>query len=117
VADAAYDLHFALVADGRAWIRIDTDGSGEQLMVAATDLIETLARVSCVVSDSSGTPLNLRRTPQSRGEIVATLANGSTITGVRGSSSWIHVERAAGGWAHNSGLQCTELQQGALSER
>lgn len=64
---------------------------------------------TCVVADASGTPLNVRRLPRSSAEVVATLANDTTIDALVGPSAWARVATTPAGWAHTSGLRCTAL--------
>jgi hypothetical protein len=108
VEAANYSFLFALIANGRTWVEIYTHGSDERLLLPVEQLVSGLARVSCVVRDATGSPLNMRRLPRSNSEVVGTLANGLTVSGTRGESTWIHVSSPPGGWVHTSGVSCTD---------
>lgn len=72
-------------------------------------IVPEVHRSSCVVADASGTPLSVRRLPRSSAEVVATLANDTTIEALVGPSPWARVATSPAGWAHTSGLRCTTL--------
>lgn len=59
---------------------------------------------ACVVSDQSGSPLNVRAAP--RGRVVDTLENGMHVRFVESRGSWRRLEGRGQAWVHESGLRC-----------
>lgn len=64
---------------------------------------------SCEVIDASGTPMNVRAAPSSRSAVVTTVTRGTTVAADDQTGSWYRLLTTPPGWAHASGLRCTEL--------
>jgi hypothetical protein len=84
--------------------RCSTAGGAFAIMLALST--PGLAQ-ACVVTDPTGTPLNVRTTPA--GSIAATLANGTPVTIRQYSGNWVYVTHASGapiGWVFRPYLSC-----------
>lgn len=64
---------------------------------------------SCEVIDATGTPTNVRAAPSGRAAVVTTVTQGTTIAADDHVGSWYRLLTTPPGWAHESGLRCTEL--------
>ncbi len=64
---------------------------------------------SCEVIDESGTPANVRAAPSGRAAVVTTVTRGTTVAADDHVGSWYRLLTTPSGWAHESGLRCTEL--------
>jgi len=64
---------------------------------------------SCEVVDESGTPANVRAAPSGRAAVVTTVTRGTTVAADDHIGSWYRLLTTPRGWAHESGLRCTEL--------
>ena len=64
---------------------------------------------SCEVIDTSGTPTNVRAAPSGRSAVVTTVTRGTTVAADDQTGSWYRLLTTPPGWAHASGLRCTEL--------
>ncbi|MFK8003742.1 MAG: SH3 domain-containing protein [Polyangiales bacterium] len=62
---------------------------------------------SCVVADTSGTPLNVRDSPGSR-TVIDTLENDTPVRVVESRGAWRRLEDRGQAWVHQSGLRCRQ---------
>jgi hypothetical protein len=106
---ALVEIDFAVVAGWRTFLYLQNQITGEELIRPMEPFLPAIRHQSCVVNDTSGTPLNVRRLPNVGSEVIAALPNQTVLEGFTGSTSWVHVATEPSGWAHGSGLQCTEL--------
>jgi uncharacterized protein YraI len=62
--------------------------------------------LECVVNDPTGTPLNVRDSPN--GRILGALYNGVQVNVVRRSGSWAYIvpQRGESGWVFSDYLDC-----------
>lgn len=63
---------------------------------------------SCLVADTSGTPLNVRDSPGSRA-VIDTLENDTRVRIVESRGAWRRLEGRGQAWVHESGLRCQSL--------
>ena len=60
----------------------------------------------CTVEDPAGTPLNVRSTPSSGGEVLRTVTNGTRVEVIDDRGGWRRIEGAPAGWVFGDALRC-----------
>jgi hypothetical protein len=82
------------------------------LLSAALLLITSTTAMaeSCIVNDTSGTPLNVRNAPNSNAPILGALSNGTNVTTSTTSGDWVYVVPKNGktGWVAKKYLDCPD---------
>lgn len=98
---------FVVAAGPRAFFEVDVPS--ESWSTALDCFHPTYDAGSCEVIDASGTPANVRAAPSGRAAVVTTVAQGTTIAADDHIGSWYRLLTTPAGWAHESGLRCTQL--------